>query len=258
MARKIVAANWKMNKTVPESHQFCVDLAKKLLKISRTEVILCPPFTSLFHISDPLQKTAVALGGQNMHYELSGAFTGEISAPMLKSAHCQYVILGHSERRHVFGESDKLIKQKIDTACGNQLQPIICIGEKIDERKAEQTTQVIQRQLSSALQDMTSEQVKQAIIAYEPVWAIGTGLTASPDQASEAHQFIRHFISDQYNQALANQVPILYGGSVKKSNAEQLIAADQIDGFLVGGASLEVDHFSAIINTVETHLKEQE
>ncbi len=258
MAQKIVAANWKMNKTIPESHSFCVELAKKLLKISHTEVILCPPFTSLFHIKDPLQKTTVALGGQNMHYELSGAYTGEISAPMLKSAACQYVILGHSERRHIFGESDKLIKKKIDTALSNQLQPIICIGEKIDERKAEQTTQVIQAQLRSALENITQEQATRCIIAYEPVWAIGTGLTASPPQASEAHQFIRDFIGQQYNQETADQIPVLYGGSVKEANADKLIIADEIDGFLVGGASLEVDHFVAIINTVEAYLKKQE
>jgi len=249
--RKIVAANWKMNKDIKESFEFTDTLVKNLLNIKQTEVILCPPYTSLFYISELLKTGPVALGAQNMHFEKSGAFTGEISGSMLKSSNCELVILGHSERRHVFNESDKTIKKKIDEALAIGLKPIICVGEKIEERKAEKTSQVIENQYNAAFAGLTEEQTSKCIIAYEPVWAIGTGLTATPEQASEAHSLIRNLVKQQYNENIANNMPILYGGSVKANNAEELINTKHIDGFLVGGASLKVESFTEIIQIVE-------
>ncbi|RKY55464.1 MAG: triose-phosphate isomerase [Candidatus Neomarinimicrobiota bacterium] len=251
MRRNIVAANWKMNKDVQESYDFTKSLSKKLLNLKRTHIILCPPFTSLFYISELLKNSSIALGGQNMHYEKSGAFTGEISASMLKSSGCDYVILGHSERRHVFNESNELIKKKIDTALSNDLKPIICVGEKLEERQSGKTSEVIRTQYSSAFIGISEQKINQCIIAYEPVWAIGTGITATPEQASEVQGVIRNLVSEQYNREIADSMPILYGGSVKSANAKSLIETENIDGFLVGGASLVVDHFFEIINVVE-------
>jgi len=255
MKEAIVAANWKMNKTVAESTDFAQNLTKKILKLTGVELILCPPFTSLFPVWEILKNTAVGVGAQNMFFEESGAFTGEISAAMLLSAGCRYVILGHSERRHVFHEPDELIKKKIDVALQANLRPIICVGEKIEERNANQTADVIRRQYESAFAGMSMEDARRCIIAYEPVWAIGTGLTATPQQAAEAHALIRDLLADQYDRALADTMPILYGGSVKPANAQELITAKGIDGFLIGGASLVEDKFVSIAEIVEKNLE---
>ena len=257
MNKKIVAANWKMNKTVAESVDFTKSLAKNLLNLKETGIILCPPFTSLFKIGEILKETSIAIGGQNMHFEESGAFTGEISADMLNSANCEYVILGHSERRHVFNESNQFIKKKIDVALEKGLQPIICVGEKLEEREAGKTLDVVTEQYESALDGLSSSEVKKCLIAYEPVWAIGTGLTATPKQASEAHGVIRDLLTKQFDIETAEEITILYGGSVKPNNASSLIAAKDIDGFLVGGASLKVDSFLELSLIVENYLTKQ-
>ncbi|PIS30776.1 MAG: triose-phosphate isomerase [Candidatus Marinimicrobia bacterium CG08_land_8_20_14_0_20_45_22] len=258
MKKYIVAANWKMNKDVQSSADFAVILSKNLLKLKRTDVILCPPFTSLFHISEMLKITSLKLGGQNMYFEKSGAFTGEISGSMLKSAGCQYVILGHSERRHIFNESDELIQKKMTAALEIGLKPILCLGEKLEERQAGATHNVLERQFKGAFSAVSDDQLKSCVIAYEPVWAIGTGIVATPEQASEAHQFIRQLLKNQYGSENAGTMTILYGGSVKPSNAKTLIEAKDIDGFLVGGASLVEQDFVGISEIVERYLVEKE
>jgi triosephosphate isomerase len=258
MKRYIVAGNWKMNKDIPESVAFIEDLLAKLPNLKQTLVIICPPFTSLITASEKLNSTDVGLGAQNMHFQSAGAFTGEISAAMLKSANCTYVILGHSERRHVFNESDELIHQKLNTALASELTPILCIGETLAERQAGNTLEVLRKQYSAAFKDMPVDQFQNCIIAYEPVWAIGTGVNATPQQASEAHREVRCLIADQYDQELARTIKILYGGSVKPGNARELIEAGDIDGFLVGGASLIAEQFVAIIRSVEEYAERQE
>ncbi len=247
-----------MNKDIPESVAFTKDLLAKLSNLTQTLVILCPPFTSLIKVSEALNSTEVELGAQNMHFQSSGAFTGEISAAMLKSANCQYVILGHSERRHVFNESDELIHQKLNTALASGLTPILCIGETLAERQAGSTLEVLRKQYSAALKDISVTQFQNCIVAYEPVWAIGTGVNATPQQASEAHREVRRLIADQYDQELAQRTKILYGGSVKPGNAKELIEAGDIDGFLVGGASLIAEQFIAIVKSIEEYAERQE
>jgi triosephosphate isomerase len=251
MAKKVVAANWKMNKTYQEAESFADEFAKKILEIKNTGVILCPPFISLFNMHEKLQNTVAEIGGQNMHFEESGAFTSEISADMLKSVGAKYVILGHSERRHVFGETDEMIKKKTDVAVAKGLLPIVCVGEKLEERKAGKTMDVIKKQFDAAFTGMGKEEMEKCLIAYEPVWAIGTGETATPQQASEVHTEVRKMIATMFDENTAENITILYGGSVKPQNAAELIASENIDGFLVGGASLKADSFSDIINAVE-------
>jgi triosephosphate isomerase len=250
MKRYIVAGNWKMNKDIHESVAFTKDLLANLPELKQTLVIICPPFTSLIKVAEVLDSTAVGLGAQNMHFQPSGAFTGEISAEMLKSARCQYVILGHSERRHIFNESDEFIRQKLMAALANGLNPIICIGETLEQRQAGGMLDVLKKQYSAAFGAMPMDQFQKCIIAYEPVWAIGTGLNATPQQASEAHREVRRLIADQYDQNIARNAKILYGGSVKPGNARELIEAGDIDGFLIGGASLVEEQFIAITKSV--------
>lgn len=258
MKRYIAAANWKMNKNVPESLEFTRQLTKYLLNIRRTDVILCPPFTSLFNIGEILNKTDIYLGAQNMHQADSGAFTGEISADMLKSAHCKYVILGHSERRHIFKETDAVIHEKLRKALEYGLKPILCLGETLEQREQNKTLEVLKKQYDSAFNNVPESALNNCVIAYEPVWAIGTGVVATPDQAAEAHREIRKLVATQYTDSAANNMRILYGGSVKPGNADELIATDDIDGFLIGGASLEVDSFGAIVQSVENFMEKQE
>ncbi|MCD6204796.1 MAG: triose-phosphate isomerase [Candidatus Marinimicrobia bacterium] len=258
MKRYIAAANWKMNKDVPESREFVKELLKKLLNIKDAEVILCPPFTSLFSIGELLKKSKVRLGAQNMHFADSGAFTGEISAGMLKSVYCEYVILGHSERRHVFGETDEDIHKKLLKALEKELKPILCVGETLEERQSGRTIDVLKQQYRAAFDGLSDNDMRRCAIAYEPVWAIGTGVVATPEQASEAHREIRQLIARQFSGDLAQEMRILYGGSVKPENADELIATDEIDGFLVGGAGLKVDSFASIVQSVDNYLQAQE
>ena len=255
MSEKIVASNWKMNKDVAESVDFAEKLSKKLLNIKKTGVILSPPYTSLFNMNEILEDTLVSLSGQNMHFEDAGAYTGEISAKMLNSVNCEYVILGHSERRHVFNETDEEIKKKVDKALASGLKPILCVGEKLEQRKSGDTEKLLKSQYNSAFDGVSEEDFAKCIVAYEPVWAIGTGETATPEQADEAHKLIRELTKDKYSAKMADDLKILYGGSVKPHNAQELIETENIDGFLVGGASLQVKSFYEIIEIVENYLK---
>lgn len=247
MRRKVVAGNWKMNNDINAT----VDLISALkagLKSSepKSDVIICPPFTSLETAKELIKNSDIKLGAQNMHFEENGAFTGEISAAMLRGTGCEYVILGHSERRTIFQESDELINKKIKKALLSGLKPIFCIGETLEERESGITFDVITRQIQNGLNGISS--LENIIIAYEPVWAIGTGRTASPAQAEEVHSFIRNLLTKMYGEKEAQSVIIQYGGSVKADNASELLNMPNIDGALVGGACLKADSFLAIIN----------
>lgn len=258
MKQYIVAGNWKMHKDVQEANLFVLNILKDLLNQKKIQIIICPSYTALFNIHELLKNTPIGLGGQNMHSQSKGAFTGEISGEMLMSAGCQYVILGHSERRHVFGEADDFIRDKVKQALAIGLKPIICVGEKLDERQSGQTLEVIRRQCDSALSVVTEHEIQHCVIAYEPVWAIGTGVVATPEQASEAHAMIRKLLATKYSMSTADSISILYGGSVKSSNAASLIQAPDIDGFLIGGASLLEDEFVKIAEIVDEYLKQKE
>lgn len=248
MRRKVIAGNWKMYNDLKQSEDLIKSL-KELLKDKSVncDVIMCPPFTSLSEASKLVNGSIIKLGAQNMHFEDKGAFTGEVSAAMLKSVGCEYVILGHSERRTIFNESDGTINKKIKKALEQGLKPIFCIGETLEEREKEITKDVIKRQVEKGLEGISSEQVKNLIVAYEPVWAIGTGKTATPDQAQEVHKFIRGLILSKYGSDIAEDLVIQYGGSVKPDNASELLSQKDIDGALVGGACLNADSFMGII-----------
>jgi triosephosphate isomerase len=248
MRKTVIAGNWKMNNDLAQSEKLIVEL-KNLLQNEKPncDVIVCPPFTSLSEASKLLNGSQIKLGAQNMHFEENGAFTGEISASMLKSVGCEYVILGHSERRAIFGESNELINKKIKKALAAGLKPIFCVGELLEERETGITNDVIKKQVLLGLAGITEAEMKNIIVAYEPVWAIGTGKTASPAQAQEVHEFIRDLIEIDYSLEIANDVTIQYGGSVKPDNAKELLSQKDIDGALVGGACLKADSFLGII-----------
>ena len=248
MRRKVIAGNWKMHNDLKQSEDLIKSL-KELLKDKSVncDVIMCPPFTSLSEASKHVNGSIIKLGAQNMHFEDKGAFTGEVSASMLKSVGCEYVILGHSERRTIFNESDETINKKIKKAFEQGLKPIFCIGETLEEREKEITKDVVKRQVEKGLEGISSEQMKNLIIAYEPVWAIGTGKTATPQQAQEVHEFIRGLISSKFGSDIAEDLVIQYGGSVKPDNASELLSQKDIDGALVGGACLKADSFMGII-----------
>jgi triosephosphate isomerase len=247
MRTKVIAGNWKMNKTISESQELVSQILNGLGKNANCEVIVCPPFTSLSEVHSLIKNTPVKLGAQNMYYEESGAFTGEISAAMLKSSGCEYVILGHSERRTIFNESDELINKKVKRALSKGLKPIFCVGELLAQREAGETMEVVRNQIEKGLEGISSEQMKNIIIAYEPVWAIGTGKTATPQQAQEVHAFIRELAAKEFSSSIAENLIIQYGGSVKPDNSAQLLSQKDIDGALVGGACLKADSFLGII-----------
>jgi len=248
MRKKVIAGNWKMFNDINGTVKLISDIKKDLKEDnSRATVIVCPPFTNLETASTLVKGTPIKLGAQNMHNEENGAFTGEISPSMLKSVGVEYVILGHSERRTIFGESDQFINKKIKTAIAHGLKPIFCIGETLAERENGTTFKVIETQVRNGLEGLNEKELVNLIIAYEPVWAIGTGKTASPQQAQEVHQFIRELISKVISPAFAAQVVIQYGGSVKPENAKELLSQPDIDGALVGGACLKGDSFLKII-----------
>jgi len=248
MRKKVIAGNWKMNNDLSESKNLISKLAEALAgKSVNCDVIVCPPFTSLSEASSLLKGTQIKLGAQNMYFEESGAYTGEVSASMLKSAGCEYVILGHSERRTIFGESDQVINKKIKKALASGLKPIFCVGETLEEREGNITNQVIERQVKEGLKDLSADDMKTIIVAYEPVWAIGTGKTATPAQAEDVHDFIRTQIKGLFNAEVADNIVIQYGGSVKPDNAKELLSQKDIDGALVGGACLKADSFMGII-----------
>ena len=250
MRRKVIAGNWKMNNDLTESQNLISKLITGLSSENlNCDVIICPPFTSLSEANALVKNTVVKLGAQNMHFEESGAFTGEISASMLKSVGCEYVILGHSERRAIFGETDDLINKKIKKALQSNLNPIFCVGETLEERESGVTENVVKRQVTGGLKDISIDDLKKIIIAYEPVWAIGTGKTATPAQAEEVHAFIRKLVAGLYNGESADNLIIQYGGSVKPDNAAELLSQKDIDGALVGGACLKADSFIGIIKS---------
>jgi len=248
MRTKVIAGNWKMNKDLNESVTLVSEIKNGLTKLnSSSEIIVCPPYTSLETVNSLIKDTAINLGAQNMHFEDSGAFTGEISADMLKSVGCNYVILGHSERRKIFLETDEVINKKIKKAFDKNLKVIFCIGETLSERESNVTFKVLEEQIANGLSNIDNDKVQNLTVAYEPVWAIGTGKTASPEQAQEVHEFIRKLIAQLYSYNLAQDMKILYGGSVKPNNAASLLSKPDIDGALIGGACLKSDSFLEII-----------
>jgi len=248
MPRKpFICGNWKMNTTRAEAVALAEGTAGAAAENTAVEVGACPPACYIEAVAAAAKGTPLVVGGQNMYAESKGAFTGEIAGPMLVDLGCEYVILGHSERRHVFDEPDDLIARKVKAAFEFGLKPILCVGELIEERRADETETVVRRHVTSGFEGLAKDQAAQVVIAYEPVWAIGTGETATPDQAQEVHAFIRTLLAEMYDADLAEAVRIQYGGSVKPENAHDLLAQPDIDGALVGGASLKVDSFSAII-----------
>lgn len=242
-----VAGNWKMNTSLSEARQLVDDLIPLVTGVDRVRMAVCPPFPYLFGVVDAIQGSPIKVGAQNMHFESHGAFTGEVSGEMLKDVGCTYVILGHSERRHIFGEQDPLINKKVHKALEVGLKPILCVGEQLEEREAGKTEQVVEAQIKAGLANITSDQMEHITIAYEPVWAIGTGKTATPEQAQEVHRLIRDWLQVHYDDGLAEKICIQYGGSVKPDNAKTLMDQPDIDGALVGGASLKADSFAGII-----------
>lgn len=248
MRRLLIAGNWKMHKTVPEATDFVKELKELVKDVNDRDILICPPFTALYPVSKEISDTNIKLGAQNMYFEEKGAFTGEISPLMLKDVGCSYVILGHSERRHIFGETDELINKKVLSAINHGITPILCVGEKLEEREAGETEKVIEKQVREGLKNVSKD--RDFVIAYEPVWAIGTGKTATPSLAEEVHQFIREVLTLMFGKEKANSVRILYGGSVKPENAEGLLKMDNIDGALVGGASLKAESFAKIVKAI--------
>ena len=247
MRKKVIAGNWKMNMLPGEAIEFITELTP-LVKDSKNEVILCVPYTDLFYALLTAQGTNIKIGAQNMHFEEKGAYTGEVSGKMLKSINVEYVIIGHSERRQYFNETDEIVNKKIKAAFANGLKPIVCVGETLEQREAGKTVEIITKQTELALEGLTNEQVKNTIIAYEPIWAIGTGKTATSEDANNSIKEIRNKIADIYGKDVAEEVIIQYGGSVKSTNAKELFEMSDIDGGLVGGASLKAEEFSKIVN----------
>jgi triosephosphate isomerase len=246
--RPVIAGNWKMNKTSIEAR----DLAQKLIPlvsgVMGRDIVLAPPFTSLQAVAEAIKGTSIGLSAQNMHWEDKGAFTGEISAEMLLALGCKYVIIGHSERRQYFGETDETVNKKLRQALSKGLFPIACVGETLKEREAGKANEIIERQITGALKGVSAAEMQKIIIAYEPVWAIGTGKTATPEQANGIHSFIRKKIEIAYGREVADALRIQYGGSVTPENVSALMTMPDIDGALVGGASLKPESFAALVN----------
>jgi triosephosphate isomerase len=245
--KPVVAGNWKMFKTRDEAQATVREMVGLVGNIQNVDIVVCPPFTALGAVEEILTGSVVQLGAQNVHWQDEGAFTGEVSVSMLADYGCSHVIIGHSERRHYFQESDEVIQDKLEKVFSTELIPILCIGESLEAREADRVQEVIPSQLERALRELTDPQASRIIIAYEPVWAIGTGRTATPELAERVHFLIRDWLSDHCSTGVADQVRILYGGSVSPENAGQLIEQENIDGFLVGGASLDSQSFAKIV-----------
>ena len=244
----LIAGNWKMNKTATEGVELAKAVAAAVGIESAVQVVLCPPFTALSGAVAAVEGTHLSVGAQNMHDKANGAFTGEVSAAMLRDLHVSYVILGHSERRTLFGETDEIVNRKVAAALRNQLRPIFCVGETLAEREAGSTLKVVQTQVERGLEGVSREQATSVVIAYEPVWAIGTGKVATTAQAQEVHAFIRGLLVKLFGEPVAQRIRILYGGSMKPANAPELLAQSDIDGGLIGGASLESRSFVELVN----------
>ena len=250
MRTPIIAGNWKLNKTISEAVALTTALKALVAEVSDVEIIVAPPFTALAAVNDVITDSNIHLSAQDVYSEDSGAFTGEVSAPMLKDVGCNYVIIGHSERRQYFGETNESVNQKVKAALAHDLKPIICVGEQLEEREAGRTETVIEDHVTGGITGLSAAELLSCVIAYEPVWAIGTGKTATPDQAQEVHNFIRGLLTKSHSVEVASQLRIQYGGSVKPENAAELMAQPDVDGALVGGASLEAESFAQIVKRV--------
>ena len=248
MRKKIIAANWKMHMTQGESEAFLTTFLREIGDLDEVEIVIVPPFTAIPKVSELVTQTQnIKVGAQNMHWERSGAFTGEISPAMLRELFVRYVVLGHSERRALFGETDEIVNRKVHAAYGEVLRPILCVGETLEQREKGHVEKVLSSQLRGSLADVETKELQETVIAYEPVWAIGTGKTATAGQAQEAHAFIRQIMREMSDEATAEKIRILYGGSVKPDNARTLLSQPDIDGALVGGASLDPRSFAQIV-----------
>jgi len=248
MRKKIIAANWKMHMTQSESEAFVTTFLREIGELDEVEIVIVPPFTSIPKVSELLTQTQnIKLGAQNMHWERSGAFTGEVSPAMLRELFVRYVVLGHSERRALFGETDEIVNRKVHAAHEALLRPIVCVGETLEQREKGEVEKILSAQLRSSLAGIDARELLETVIAYEPVWAIGTGKTASPGQAQEAHAFVRQTLREMSDEATAEKIRIQYGGSVKPDNARELLSQPDIDGALVGGASLDPRSFAQIV-----------
>ena len=249
MRKQIVAGNWKMNTNIAEGISLALELRELENKFNdNVEVVVIPPFTHISEISNALSDTDIKIGAQNCASEEKGAYTGEISAEMIASLEAKYVTIGHSERRAYYGETNSILNKKVKLAIKNNLTPIYCCGEKLEEREAKNHFDVVKTQISEGLFDLDNKDFSKIVIAYEPVWAIGTGVTASPEQAQEIHEFIRNIITEKYGKEIAENISILYGGSVKPSNANEIFGKTDVDGGLIGGAALKSNDFMGIIN----------
>jgi triosephosphate isomerase (TIM) len=249
--RPFIAGNWKMFKTCPEAVDTAGQLVKLVAMTTDIDVMIAPPFTALAQVSDVVRGSCVSLGAQNLFWEAQGAFTGAISPAMLVSAGCKYVIIGHSERRQYFNETDETVNKRIKAAFDNDLIPVMCVGESEKERESKNTFSVLDKQVKKGLEDFSADNLKRLVIAYEPVWAIGTGKTATSEQAQEVHRFLRSVLEKSFGNMLAKSIRILYGGSVKPNNIAELMAMPDVDGALVGGASLDPETFSKIVHFKE-------
>ena len=246
--RPILAGNWKMNMTATQARELALKLIPLVSGAKDRDIVLGPPFTSLSAVAETIKGTNIGLSAQNLHWEDKGAFTGEISADMLLDSGCKYVIIGHSERRQYFGETDETVNKKVKQALKKGLLPILCVGETLAEREAGKLNEIIGRQVTGGLKDIPASEMAKIVVAYEPVWAIGTGKTATPEQANEVHALIRQKVKALYNADIAEGLRIQYGGSVTPENVSQLMAMPDIDGALVGGASLKPESFAALVN----------
>ena len=249
--RPFMAGNWKMYKTIQEGLDFARQFKETVSDVKDRDILLCVPFTLISPLCNSMEGTNIMVGAQNMYFEKEGAFTGEISPVQLIDAGAKFVIIGHSERRHIFGEKDELINKKVKAALSYGLTPILCVGELLEEREAGKTMDVNKKQIVEGFKGLSEEEASKVIIAYEPVWAIGTGKTATPEDADEVHSFIRKVLEELYSKNLAESIRILYGGSVKPENVDGLMAKENIDGVLVGGASLKVDSFTRIVKFIQ-------
>ena len=244
--KSIVAGNWKMNKSVGDARDLVKDICRDLAEYREVDVVLCPPFTALAGVGELIGETLIKLGAQNMHWEGNGAYTGEIACPMLRDLYCHYVILGHSERRSYFGETNEIVNRKLHAAISGNLIPIVCVGETLEERDGGQANAIVQQQVEQSLAGLNAES-PELVIAYEPVWAIGTGRTATPEQAQEMHANIRRWLEPIFGADRAQKIRLQYGGSVKPENAQELFGQPDIDGGLIGGASLDARSFIEIV-----------
>jgi len=247
MRKTIIAGNWKMNKTNAEAVKMVSELKGLVKDIKDIEIVIGAPFTALSDLQKEVKGSNVKIAAENMHWEESGAFTGEISPLMLKDLGLEYVILGHSERRAYFGETNEIVNKKVKSALNHNIKAIVCVGEQLEDREAGNTEKVVEDHIRGALKDLTATEVLNTVIAYEPVWAIGTGKTASPEQAEEVHKFIRNLLVGMYDEKTAQEITIQYGGSMKPNNAKELLSKENIDGGLIGGASLQAIDFTGII-----------